>query len=145
MVHRLITASCFLLDVMTSSLVPVKPWDDSLSVLPTVEVEEFCQTCPDAAHPHTTYANNLYVYPLSLNYSNQKVFSKVKKQLKFPIKKVPQQCSTETIESMNECVYTVLLPLQARNISVKIEFRDSDDENAKPLKVSVIFPMKFHL
>lgn len=145
MVHRLITASCLLLDVMTSSLVPVKPWDDSLSVLPTVEVEEFCQTCPDAAHPHTTYANNLYVYPLSLNYSNQKVFSKVKKQLKFPIKKVPQQCSTETIESMNECVYTLLLPLQARNISVKIEFRDSDDENAKPLKVSVIFPMKFHL
>lgn len=85
-------------NVMTSSLVPVKPWDDSLSVLPTVEVEEFCQTCPDAAHPHTTYVNNLYVYPLSLNYSNQKVFSK------------------------------------ARNISVKIEFRDSDDENAKPLK-----------
>lgn len=71
-----------LLDVMTSSLVPVKPWDDSLSVLPTVEVEEFCQTCPEAAHPHTTYVNNLYVYPLSLNYSNQKVFSKVTRRSK---------------------------------------------------------------
>lgn len=32
----------------------------------------------------------------------------------------------------------VIFPLQARNISVKIEFRDSDDENAKPLKVSPI-------
>ena len=82
MVHSLITASCLLLDVMTSSLVPVKPWDDSLSVLPTVEVEEFCQTCPEAAHPHTTYVNNLYVYPLSLNYSNQKVFSKVTRRSK---------------------------------------------------------------
>ncbi|XP_078379462.1 dedicator of cytokinesis protein 11-like isoform X4 [Oculina patagonica] len=85
-------------NVMTSSLVPLKPWDNSLTVRPTVEVEEFSQSCPEAAHPHTAYVNNLYVYPLSLNYSNQKVFSK------------------------------------ARNISVKIEFRDSDDENAKPLK-----------
>lgn len=86
MTHSFKTVSCALLDVMTSSLVPVKPWDDSLNVLPTVEVEEFCQTCPDAAHPHTTYVNNLYVYPLSLNYSNQKVFSKVMKKLKFPVK-----------------------------------------------------------
>ncbi|XP_022797946.1 dedicator of cytokinesis protein 11-like [Stylophora pistillata] len=83
---------------LTSSLVPVKPWDDSLNVRPTVEVEEFSESCPEAAHPHIFYVNNFYVYPLSLNYSNQKVFSK------------------------------------ARNISVKIEFRDSDDENAKPLK-----------
>ncbi|XP_015750585.1 PREDICTED: dedicator of cytokinesis protein 9-like, partial [Acropora digitifera] len=85
---------------LTSSLVPVKPWDDSSGVVrPTVEVEEFCQSCPEAAHPHTAYVNNFYVYPLSLNYSSQKVFSK------------------------------------ARNISVKIEFRDSDDENSRPLKV----------
>ncbi|XP_074634034.1 dedicator of cytokinesis protein 9-like isoform X3 [Acropora palmata] len=84
---------------LTSSLVPVKPWDDSYGVVrSTVEVEEFCQSCPEAAHPHTAYVNNLYVYPLSLNYSSQKVFSK------------------------------------ARNISVKIEFRDSDDENSRPLK-----------
>ena len=48
-----------------------------LKFRPTVEVEEFCQSCPEAAHPHTAYVNNLYVYPLSLNYSNQKVFSKV--------------------------------------------------------------------
>ena len=41
--------------------------------------------------------------------------------------------------------YHIFLRIQARNISVKIEFRDSDDENAKPLKVSVIFSVKFHL
>ena len=46
---------------------------------------------------------------------------------------------------MSERFHTILLFLQARNISVKIEFRDSDDENAKPLKVSVIFSVKFHL
>ena len=53
-------------------------WDESFGVIrPTVEVEEFYQSCPRAAHPHTAYVNILYVYPLSLNYSNQKVFSKV--------------------------------------------------------------------
>lgn len=149
MMHSFKTVSCALLDVMTSSLVPVKPWDDSLSVLPTVEVEEFCQTCPDAAHPHTTYVNNLYVYPLSLNYSNQKVFSKVMKKLKFPVKvsyeKKPFSNNIPLRRLMSEHFYTILFLLQARNISVKIEFRDSDDENAKPLKVSVMFSVKFHL
>ena len=66
------------LDSLTSSLIPLKPWDDSSSVIrPTVEIEEFSQAFPEAAHPYTSYVNNLYVYPLSLNYSNQKVFSKV--------------------------------------------------------------------
>ena len=66
------------LDSLTSSLIPLKPWDDSSGVIrPTVEIEEFSQAFPEAAHPYTSYVNNLYVYPLSLNYSNQKVFSKV--------------------------------------------------------------------
>ena len=66
------------LDSLTSSLIPLKPWDDSFGVIrPAVEIEEFSQAFPEAAHPYTSYVNNLYVYPLSLNYSNQKVFSKV--------------------------------------------------------------------
>ena len=65
-------------DSLTSSLIPLKSWDDSSGVIrPTVEIEEFSQAFPEAAHPYTSYVNNLYVYPLSLNYSNQKVFSKV--------------------------------------------------------------------
>ena len=77
--RRLSRHTYFLLtDCLTSSLVPIKPWDESCGVIrPTVEVEEFCQSCLEATHPHTAYINNLYVYPLSLNYSNQKVFSKV--------------------------------------------------------------------
>ena len=68
----------FFLDSLTSSLIPLKPWDDSSGVIrPSVEIEEFSQAFPEAAHPCTSYVNNLYVYPLSLNYSNQKVFSKV--------------------------------------------------------------------
>ena len=113
---------------MTSSLVPVKPWDDSLTVRSTMEVEEFSQSFPEAAHPHTAYVNNLYVYPLSLNYSNQKVFSKVKK------KKEEEENCISVGWSQNKCFFFPLA-LQARNISVKIEFRDSDDENAKPLQV----------
>ena len=79
----------FSIDSLTSSLVPVKPWDDSLNVRPTVEVEEFSQSCPEAAHPHISYVNNFYVYPLALNYSNQKVYSKVKCQLNISVQTNP--------------------------------------------------------
>ena len=79
----------FSIDSLTSSLVPVKPWDDSLNVRSTVEVEEFSQSCPEAAHPHISYVNNFYVYPLALNYSNQKVYSKVKCQLNISVQTDP--------------------------------------------------------
>ncbi|XP_048588509.1 dedicator of cytokinesis protein 9 isoform X4 [Nematostella vectensis] len=82
----------------TPSLIPVKPFDFKDRDPPTLEVEEFCQSFPEAAYPHTTYVNNFYVYPISLNFNNQKVFSK------------------------------------ARNISVTIEFRDIDAQDALPLK-----------
>ena len=66
---------------MTSSLHPVKPflgheYDYSVSL----EVDEFL---PQEAHLCSTfdsYVNHLYVYPLSLKYDSQKIFTKVSKQ-----------------------------------------------------------------
>uniref|UniRef100_A0A7N8WJB5 Dedicator of cytokinesis 11 n=1 Tax=Mastacembelus armatus TaxID=205130 RepID=A0A7N8WJB5_9TELE len=84
-------------NTVTSSYIPVKPFEDSCERV-SVEIEEFL---PDEAkynYPFTTYKNQVYIYPLQLKYDNQKTFTK------------------------------------ARNIAVCIQFRDSDEEGAAPLK-----------
>ena len=72
------TVFVYIADCLTPSLVPVKPFNKHNKVPPVLEVQEFNQACPEAAYPHTTYVNNLYVYPIFLNYSNQKTYHKVK-------------------------------------------------------------------
>lgn len=62
---------------MTTSLLPVRPFNDKSKIQPTLEVQEFVPTIPEAVHPHMVYTNNFYVYPLMLNFNNQKVYSKV--------------------------------------------------------------------
>lgn len=67
---------CVLPDTVTSSYVPVKPFEDGCEQV-SVEIEEFL---PDEAkynYPFTTYKNQLYIYPLQLKYDNQKTFTKV--------------------------------------------------------------------
>jgi len=67
------------LGVLTTSLFPVRPFDDpQMTRVVTREVEEFV---PDEgaqfAFPFTTYVNHLYVHPRSLKYDGQKAFAKV--------------------------------------------------------------------
>ncbi|XP_076841659.1 dedicator of cytokinesis protein 9 [Brachyhypopomus gauderio] len=83
---------------ITSSYLPVRPFEsaDRNSVL--FEVEEFVPCIAKCSQPSTTYTNHLYVYPRLLKYDSQKAFAK------------------------------------ARNIAVCVEFRDSDEEDALPLK-----------
>ncbi|XP_060761807.1 dedicator of cytokinesis protein 10 isoform X2 [Neoarius graeffei] len=83
---------------VTSSYVPVKPFDDCSLHAPTVEVDEFLQDSAKFAQPYRVYKNHIYVYPKHLKYDSQKSFAK------------------------------------ARNIAVYVEFRNSDEEHAKPLK-----------
>ncbi|XP_062844216.1 dedicator of cytokinesis protein 10 isoform X2 [Trichomycterus rosablanca] len=83
---------------VTSSYVPVKPFEDCSLHTPTVEVDEFLQDSAKFAQPYRVYKNHIYVYPKHLKYDSQKSFAK------------------------------------ARNIAVYIEFRNSDEEHAKPLK-----------
>ncbi|XP_017351321.1 dedicator of cytokinesis protein 10 isoform X4 [Ictalurus punctatus] len=85
-------------NAVTSSYVPVKPFDDCSLHAPTVEVEEFLQDSAKFAQPYRVYKNHIYVYPKHLKYDSQKSFAK------------------------------------ARNIAVYVEFRNSDEEHAKPLK-----------
>lgn len=62
---------------MTSSYVPVKPFEELSKHQPTVEVEEFVQDATKFTQPHRVYRNHIYVYPKHLKYDSQKSFAKV--------------------------------------------------------------------
>ncbi|KAK7882574.1 hypothetical protein WMY93_028748 [Mugilogobius chulae] len=83
---------------LTSSYVPVKPFEELSKHQPTVEVEEFIQDTTKFTQPHRVYKNHIYVYPKHLKYDSQKSFAK------------------------------------ARNLAVYVEFHNSDEESAKPVK-----------
>ncbi|XP_053453574.1 dedicator of cytokinesis protein 10 isoform X9 [Nycticebus coucang] len=83
---------------VTSSFIPVKPFNVMAQPEPTVEVEEFVYDSSKYCRPYRVYKNQIYVYPKHLKYDSQKCFNK------------------------------------ARNITVCIEFKNSDEEGAKPVK-----------
>uniref|UniRef100_A0A8C3I2T8 Dedicator of cytokinesis 10 n=1 Tax=Chrysemys picta bellii TaxID=8478 RepID=A0A8C3I2T8_CHRPI len=83
---------------VTSSFIPIKPFDNTEEHQPTVEVEEFVQESTKYSRPYRVYKNQIYIYPKHLKYDSQKCFSK------------------------------------ARNITVCIEVKSSDEEGAKPMK-----------
>ncbi|MEQ2196093.1 hypothetical protein XENOCAPTIV_023861, partial [Xenoophorus captivus] len=61
---------------VTSSYVPVKPFEELSKHQPTVEVEEFVQDTTKFTQPHRVYRNHIYVYPKHLKYDSQKSFAK---------------------------------------------------------------------
>lgn len=63
-------------DTVTSSYIPVKPFEDGCERV-SVEIEEFLPEEAKYNYPFTTYKNQLYIYPLQLKYDNQKTFTKV--------------------------------------------------------------------
>ncbi|XP_019301316.2 dedicator of cytokinesis protein 10 isoform X8 [Panthera pardus] len=83
---------------VTSSFIPVKPFDVTAQPEPTVEVEEFVYDSTKYCRPYRVYKNQIYIYPKHLKYDSQKCFNK------------------------------------ARNITVCVEFKNSDEEGAKPVK-----------
>ncbi|XP_010610084.1 dedicator of cytokinesis protein 10 isoform X9 [Fukomys damarensis] len=83
---------------VTSSFIPVKPFNMVAHSEPTVEVEEFIYDSTKHCRPYRAYKNQIYIYPKHLKYDSQKCFNK------------------------------------ARNITVCIEFKNSDEEGAKPVK-----------
>ncbi|XP_056612154.1 dedicator of cytokinesis protein 10 isoform X2 [Triplophysa dalaica] len=63
---------------VTSSYVPLRPFEEGGLHAPTVEVEEFLQDTPKFAQPYRVYKNHIYVYPKHLKYDSQKSFSKAR-------------------------------------------------------------------
>lgn len=72
-----LSLSSVLLDCVTSSYVPVKPFEELSKHQPTVEVEEFVQDSTKFTQPHRVYRNHIYVYPKHLKYDSQRSFAKV--------------------------------------------------------------------
>ncbi|KAJ6669308.1 hypothetical protein lerEdw1_008117 [Lerista edwardsae] len=96
-----VTVDCVPLEhpnCVTSSFIPIKPFNDIKEHPPTVEVEEFVQESTKYSQTYRVYKNQIYIYPKHLKYDSQKCFNK------------------------------------ARNITVCIEFRSSDEEGARPVK-----------
>nr|XP_058156018.1 dedicator of cytokinesis protein 10 isoform X12 [Dasypus novemcinctus] len=83
---------------VTSSFIPVKPFNVTAQPEPTVEVEEFVYDSTKYCRPYRVYKNQIYIYPKHLKYDSQKCFNK------------------------------------ARNITVCIEFKNSDEEGAQPVQ-----------
>lgn len=145
-----VTRALFPADTVTSSYVPVKPFEDGCERV-SIEIEEFLPEEAKYNYPFTTYKNQLYVYPLQLKYDNQKTFTKVSSgcsgrgDAKTPASEGLTSSSSHSYLSDDFgwlCSLTCWLcscpQWQARNIAVCIQFRDSDDEGAAPLKVSCL-------
>ncbi|XP_032887032.1 dedicator of cytokinesis protein 10 isoform X3 [Amblyraja radiata] len=63
---------------VTSSYVPVKPFEDPNKYELAIEVEEFVQESAKYSQPYTVYKNHLYIYPKHLKYDGQKCFAKAR-------------------------------------------------------------------
>ena len=62
-----------LLDCYSPSLIPLKPFSRSDDVDASLEIQTFCQQKNETVAPNTDYVNNFYIYPISLNYTSQKI------------------------------------------------------------------------
>lgn len=66
------------LDRLSTSLNAIKPFATPPTDEPTLEVAEFPGSSERDLSPHTNFLNHLYVYPLSLSFESQKVFSRAR-------------------------------------------------------------------
>uniref|UniRef100_A0A1A8MMX9 Dedicator of cytokinesis 10 n=1 Tax=Nothobranchius pienaari TaxID=704102 RepID=A0A1A8MMX9_9TELE len=86
---------------VTSSYVPVKPFEELSEHQPTVEVEEFVQDTTRFTQPHRVYRNHIYVYPKHLKYDSQKSFAKARNIAVY----VEFRSSDEEVAKPLKCIY----------------------------------------
>eukprot|EP00063_Salmo_salar_P094229 XP_014069064.1 PREDICTED: dedicator of cytokinesis protein 10-like isoform X2 [Salmo salar] len=86
---------------VTSSYVPVKPFEDCSQHQATVEVEEFVQDSTKFTQPHRIYKNHVYVYPRHLKYDSQKSFAKARNLAVY----VEFRSSDEEVAKPLKCIY----------------------------------------
>lgn len=63
---------------MTTTLDPLKPFPIPPETEPTIEISEFTGQSERDYFPYTTFINHLYIYPLSLSFDSQKLFSRAR-------------------------------------------------------------------
>ncbi|KAJ8003348.1 hypothetical protein DPEC_G00147390 [Dallia pectoralis] len=67
-----------LTNCVTSSYLPVRPFEATEPSSALLEVEEFVPCISRCSQPFTIYKNHLYVYPRQLKYDGQKAFTKAR-------------------------------------------------------------------
>ncbi|XP_023290391.1 dedicator of cytokinesis protein 9 isoform X2 [Orussus abietinus] len=65
-------------NTLTTSLTPLKQFPIPPTNCPTIEVAEFESSSEREVHPYTTYVNHLYVYPQTLSFDTQKMFTRAR-------------------------------------------------------------------
>jgi dedicator of cytokinesis protein 9/10/11 len=63
---------------LTPSLLAIKPFSNPPQEESTFEIAEFQGSSERDLHPYTTFLNHLYVYPISLSFESQKIFSRAR-------------------------------------------------------------------
>ncbi|XP_015607279.1 dedicator of cytokinesis protein 9 isoform X3 [Cephus cinctus] len=65
-------------NTLTTALAPLKPFPIPPTSEPTLEIAEFEGSSEREVHPYTTYVNHLYVYPQTLCFDTQKIFTRAR-------------------------------------------------------------------
>lgn len=65
-------------DTLSTCLAPLKPFPIPPTAEPTIEIAEFESTSEKDVYPYTTYINHLYVYPQTLCFDSQKMFTRAR-------------------------------------------------------------------
>ncbi|XP_006571706.1 dedicator of cytokinesis protein 9 isoform X1 [Apis mellifera] len=65
-------------NTLSTSLAPLKPFPLPPISEPTFEIAEFESISEKDVHPYTTYINHLYVYPQTLCFDTQKIFTRAR-------------------------------------------------------------------
>uniref|UniRef100_A0A3P8YJA4 Dedicator of cytokinesis 10 n=1 Tax=Esox lucius TaxID=8010 RepID=A0A3P8YJA4_ESOLU len=87
---------------VTSSYVPVRPFEGCGQHQVTVEVEEFVQDSTKFTQPYRVYKNHIYVYPRHLKYDSQKSFAKARNIAVY----VEFRSSDDEVAKPLKCIYS---------------------------------------
>lgn len=63
---------------LTTTLAPLRPFPIPPENEPTIEVTEFSGSSDRDYFPYTTFVNHLFIYPLTLAFDSQKLFSRAR-------------------------------------------------------------------
>lgn len=66
------------IDSLTTTLTPLKPFTMPPTVEPSFEMAEFSANLERDLYPYTTFVHHLFIYPLTLSFDSQKLFSRAR-------------------------------------------------------------------
>lgn len=68
----------FEIDSLTTTLMPLKAFTMPPTAEPSFEITEFSANLERDLYPYTTFVHHLFIYPQSLSFDSQKLFSRAR-------------------------------------------------------------------